>query len=55
MTGKEELEKAAADFNTISTHGVIKGSVGALDGLLVETEAPSSKEVANPRSLFGGN
>ena len=51
-TGKEEPEKAASDFNAISTHGVIKDCVGALDGLLVETVAPSSKEVANPKSFF---
>ena len=54
-TGEDELEKAAAHFNAISSHRVIKGCVGALDGLLVETEAPSSKEVANPKSFFSGH
>ena len=54
-TCEDDLEKAAADFNAISSHGVIKGCVGALDGLLVETEAPSSKQVANPRSFFSGH
>ena len=51
----EELEEAAADFRKISSHGVIAGCVGALDGLLIKIETPSSKEVPNVRSFFSGH
>ena len=51
----EELEEAAADFKQISSHGVISGCVGAVDGLLIKTATPSSKEVPNVKSFFSGH
>ena len=52
---EDENEEAASSFKANSSHAVIKGCVGVLDGLLVETEAPPSNWVANPRSFLSGH
>ena len=50
-----EVAKAAAGFRKISSHGVMEGCVGAMDGLLVKIRTPKSKEVAHVKSFHSGH
>ena len=50
-----EVEKAASGFRKISSHGVMEGCVGAIDGLLVKTRTPTCTEVANVKYFHSGH
>ena len=50
-----EVAQAAAGFKKISSHGVMKGCVGAVDGLLVQIRTPTCNEVAHVKSLHSGH
>jgi hypothetical protein len=44
-TTVDELIKAAAEFEELSTHCILNGCVGALDGWLCQILVPSASEV----------
>jgi hypothetical protein len=48
------VERAAADFAAISSHGVMQGCIGALDGLLIKANTPSQNEVPHVKSCHSG-
>ena len=50
-----DLEAAAEGFKSISSHGIVDGCVGCLDGILLKILTPSSKEVGNVKSFFSGH
>ena len=50
-----EIAEAAAGFKRISSHGVMEGCVGAIDGLLVKIRTPSSKQVGHVKSFHSGH
>lgn len=50
-----EIETASEGFQSVSSHGVIDGCVGVLDGLLVRIQTPSSTETGNVKSYFSGH
>ncbi len=50
-----EYYKAAAAFKQLSTMGSIEHCVGALDGLFVEINCPSSREHASAKRFFSGS
>jgi hypothetical protein len=54
-TEPDEIDAAASAFESKSTHGVMNGCVGALDGLLVHISQPKGKEVKNIRSYYSGH
>ena len=54
-TEPHEVERAAADFAAISSHGVLQGCIGALDGLLVKTITPSKNEVPHVKAYYSGH
>lgn len=51
----EEINKAAADFESISSHGVIEGCVGCLDGYHLTTRAPFLSETRTAIAHFSGH
>ena len=54
-TSMDELITAAHDFHELSSHGVLNGCVGALDGWLCRIRVPSSSEVVKVQSYFSGH
>ena len=50
-----DLQAAADGFKSISSHGIIDGCVGCLDGILLKIQTPTSKEVGNVKSFFSGH
>lgn len=48
-----EIEEAAARFKAKSTHGVMAGCVGCVDGILIRIIQPSG--VDNPRAYYSGH
>jgi len=54
-TSQQEIENAANEFKIKSYKGVIDGCIGALDGLLVEIQAPSANETGNVASYYSGH
>ena len=50
-----EIDNAALGFRSISSHGVFKGCVAAVDGLLLRTNQPPSKKVGNVNSYYSGH
>lgn len=42
-------------FRDLSSHEVIRGCVGCIDGILIQTKAPSLSDVPNPRDYFSGH
>jgi DDE superfamily endonuclease len=50
-----DLQAAADDFKSVSSHGVIDGCVGCLDGILLKIQTPASKDVGNVKSFFSGH
>jgi len=52
---EEECKKAAAEFENVSTCGVIRNCVSAIDGYLLKIITPSVKDVGNVRSFFSGH
>ncbi|KAF4132665.1 hypothetical protein GN958_ATG18137 [Phytophthora infestans] len=45
---------SAANFTLCSSHDVVSGCIGCVDGMLVRIKAPSSKETGNVFSYFSG-
>eukprot|EP00918_Siedleckia_nematoides_P084398 GHVU01185436.1.p1 GENE.GHVU01185436.1~~GHVU01185436.1.p1 ORF type:complete len:435 (-),score=16.09 GHVU01185436.1:448-1752(-) len=52
---RDEINDAALAWAALSSHGVVRGCVGAMDGLLVRIRAPSRNETGNVRSYFSGH
>jgi hypothetical protein len=50
-----DLEATAEGFKSISSHGILDGCVGCLDGILLKIQTPSSNEVGNVKSFFSGH
>ena len=50
-----ELQTAADGFKSISSHGVVDGCIGCLDGILLKIQTPSAKEAGNVKSYFSGH
>jgi hypothetical protein len=50
-----ELQRASEGFQSISTQGVIRGCVGAIDGWLCPIIVPPRAVVGNVRSYFSGH
>lgn len=50
-----ERTKMAAEFKNMSTGNIIKGCIGAIDGMLCPIQAPSSRETGNVRGYFSGH
>jgi hypothetical protein len=50
-----ELQTAAEAFKSISSHGVVDGCIGCLDGILLKIQTPSAKEAGNVKSYFSGH
>jgi hypothetical protein len=50
-----ELQQASEGFQSISTQGVIRGCVGAIDGWLCPIIVPPRAVVGNVRSYFSGH
>ena len=50
-----EVERAAQDFQAISSHGVIEGCVASMDGILIKIQVPRKTEVGNVKSFFSGH
>jgi hypothetical protein len=50
-----DLQAAADGFKSVSSHGVIDGCVGCLDGILLKIQTPASKDVGNVKSFFSGH
>jgi len=51
----EEIEKASDGFKYISSHDVMEGCVGAIDGILLRTITPPKKSVGHVKSFFSGH
>ena len=54
-TGEEELKSMASRFELCSSHGVIKGCVGCLDGYLCRIKAPGKQAPGNSKSYWSGH
>jgi hypothetical protein len=54
-TTANELSKAAADYKSISSYGVIDGCVACLDGLLLPIQTPRASETGHVKSYFSGH
>eukprot|EP00918_Siedleckia_nematoides_P006260 GHVU01013600.1.p1 GENE.GHVU01013600.1~~GHVU01013600.1.p1 ORF type:complete len:446 (+),score=19.66 GHVU01013600.1:210-1547(+) len=52
---REEINDAAAAWANLSSHRVVLGCVGAMDGVLVRIRAPSRRETGHVRSYFSGH
>eukprot|EP00918_Siedleckia_nematoides_P071241 GHVU01155573.1.p1 GENE.GHVU01155573.1~~GHVU01155573.1.p1 ORF type:complete len:377 (+),score=15.75 GHVU01155573.1:241-1371(+) len=50
-----EIHWAASNWAALSSHGVVLGCVGAMDGLLVRIRAPRRRETGHVRSYFSGH
>ena len=50
-----DLSRSAAEFKSISSHGVIDGCIAALDGWLCRIRVPSAKEVRKVTAYFSGH
>jgi len=51
----KELDKAAQGFESLSSHGAIKGCVACLDGYLLQIKVPSRSETGNDKAYFSGH
>ena len=47
-----EFEAAAQEFEALRSHGVIKGCVACLDGLLLRIHVPASSKTGNLKAYF---
>eukprot|EP00918_Siedleckia_nematoides_P106642 GHVU01232681.1.p1 GENE.GHVU01232681.1~~GHVU01232681.1.p1 ORF type:complete len:433 (+),score=40.91 GHVU01232681.1:219-1517(+) len=54
-SGAEEVNDAAFAFAKLSSHRVVRGCVGAMDGMLLAIRAPCSWETGHVRSYFSGH
>ena len=50
---EQEIAEAAQRFKAKSTHGVMSGCVGCVDGILIQVTQP--KGVPNPRAYYSGH
>jgi DDE superfamily endonuclease len=50
-----KIREAALEFKKLSTHNLLVGCVGVMDGLLLKIKVPSSREVGNVKSIFSGH
>jgi hypothetical protein len=50
-----DLSRSAAEFKSISSHGIIDGCIAALDGWLCRIRVPSAKEVRKVTAYFSGH
>jgi hypothetical protein len=46
---------SASVFEHLSSHGIINGCIGAIDGLLCRIRVPSANEVTRVKSYFSGH
>jgi hypothetical protein len=46
---------SASEFECLSSHGVINGCIGAVDGRLCRIQVPSANEVTQVKSYFSGH
>ena len=51
----EEIEQAASSFAEMSTHEVIDGCVGCVDGFLLQIQTPRKDETGNVKAYFSGH
>ena len=52
---EEDFNVLQNGFQAKSTHGLIQGCVGCIDGLLIEIKHPSERECGNsPNSYYSG-
>jgi hypothetical protein len=51
----DEILKASCGFAEISSHSVIEGCVGALDGMLLRILTPRRSETGNVKAYFSGH
>ena len=49
------MQATSRQFAGHSSHGVLQGCVGAVDGFLARITTPSTKEVGNVKSFFSGH
>ena len=49
------LRRQRQQFQSLSSHDVIRGCVGCLDGILIGIKAPSLRDVRNPRDFWSGH
>ena len=53
---EEDCKAVQTGYQAKSSHGLIKGCIGCIDGLLVKIKRPSKKECGNtPSSNYSGN
>eukprot|EP00918_Siedleckia_nematoides_P087623 GHVU01192712.1.p1 GENE.GHVU01192712.1~~GHVU01192712.1.p1 ORF type:complete len:407 (+),score=31.84 GHVU01192712.1:41-1261(+) len=51
---REQIEAAAAEFNQISSKGIIRTCPVVWDGILVQIDTPPASRVSNPTSFYSG-
>ena len=51
----DELMTSASEFERLSSHGIINGCIGAVDGWLCQIRVPSAHEVTRVKSYFSGH
>ena len=51
----DELVQQCQEFESLSSHGALKGCVGAIDGWLCRIKAPSRNETSHVVSYFSGH
>jgi hypothetical protein len=44
---KDELDEQASPFESVSHHGIIRGCIGAIDGILIRTIMPAGKKATD--------
>ena len=49
---KKELDEAAQGFESLRSHGAIKGCFACSDGFLLQIKVPSKSETANVKVYF---
>jgi len=49
------LDEAAQGFESLSSHGAIKGCVACLDSFLLQIKVPSKSETGNVKAYFSGH
>ena len=54
-TTPSQIRAAAQDFQKCSSQGIFEGCVGAVDGLVLRTRAPSKGAVGNVQAFFSGH
>ena len=52
---EESINRRMALFANLSSHQVMRGCTGCIDGILIQTKCPSSNDVQNARDYFSGH